>query len=467
MLTALTTLAVVTGCSGRAVDRPTGSPAPSAGSPAPGAPGAGDPYFPTYGNGGYDVASYDLLVRYDPRTDVLTGPATVAATATSALSRFQLDLAHLRASAVTVDGAPATHRADAAELVITPAAPIDAGRRFTVVVDYTGVPQPVGTDLLGQGGFRATADGGFALGQPESASSWFPVNDHPSDKARYTIAITVPAGLEALSNGVPRPRRTVDGWTTWTWTESTPMVSYLAFVAIGQFRITSGTHRGRPIVTAVPATLPVKGFAARSVARTAEIADYLETLFGPYPVDAYGAVVLDDERVRYALETQSRPVYGTVFFDKSPNLSVVAHELAHQWFGNSVSISRWRDIWLNEGFATYAEWLFSEHEGGASAQAKFDATYNGFDWSVPSGDPGVEQLFGPPVYQRGAMIVHALRRTIGDDDFFRLLKVWPEQHRNGNATTEDFIATAERVSGESLTTFAKTWIHGTTRPPRP
>jgi aminopeptidase N len=461
-------LALLAGCTQQPTSAPSASPPVSAPPEfRPGASGAGDPYFPTYGNGGYDVAGYDLKLRYDPGTDRLSGSATITATATTDLSSFNLDLAHLTASKVTVGGAAAQHRADGAELVVTPATGLTTGSTFTVVVDYAGVPKQVGTETLGQGGFLATADGAFALGQPESASTWFPVNDHPSDKATFSLAMTVPAGLEALSNGTPGPRSTADGLTTWTWSEAAPMASYLAFVVIGQYRVSTGTHRGKPLITAIPTSLPANGNAARSLARTGEIVDYLQTQFGPYPFDAYGGVVLDDERIRYALENQSRPVYGNTFFEDDVNLSVVVHELAHQWFGDSVTISRWKDIWLNEGFATYAEWLWTAHSGGPSVQAAFDATYAQFDWSTPSGDPGVKNLFGAAVYQRGAMIVHALRRTIGDEDFFRLLTTWTTEKRNANATTEEFIAVAERVSGESLTAFADTWIFGTTAPPKP
>jgi aminopeptidase N len=463
---------MVTGCT---PDAPTAPGAPATSGPAtsgpatfaPGAAGAGDPYFPTYGNGGYDVGSYDLKVRYDPAAKRLTGTATITATATAGLSRFNLDLAHLAASAVAVDGVAARQRADGDELVVTPATGIASGSRFTVVVDYAGVPTTIGGDVLGKGGFLSTVDGGIALGEPESASTWFPVNDHPSDKATFAVAVTVPDGVAAISNGVPGVRTTAAGWTTWTWSESSPMASYLTFVVIGRYRISSGSHRGKPMITAIPAALPAGGVAARSLARTGEIADYLATLFGPYPFDAYGGVVVDDARIRYALETQSRPVYGNTFFGSGVDPTVVVHEVAHQWFGDSVSISRWRDIWLNEGFATYAEWLWTAHAGGRSVQAAFDGTYDGFDWTTPTADPGPRKLFGAAVYRRGAMAVHALRRAIGDEDFFRLLRTWTTERRDGNGSTDDFLAVAQRVSGESLTAFAAAWLSGTKQPPRP
>ncbi len=450
----------------------TAEPEPSPSSAGPsfeaGAAGIGDPYFPTYGNGGYDVAGYDLDLRYDPAGGQLTGTATITATATQNLSRLNFDLANLAARNVTVDGTAARSTAEGNELVVTPATGIPDGRRFTVVVEYGGNPRAVTNEALGVGGWLRTRDGAFALGQPESASTWFPVNDHPADKATFALAMAVPDGVEAISNGVPGERTTADGWTTWRWAESSPMASYLATVVIGQYRVTSTTHAGKPMVIAIPESLPADGAAARSMARTGEVADFLATQFGPYPFDAYGGVVLDEPRVSYALETQSRPVYGNTFFAGGPNTGVVAHELAHQWFGDSVALERWRDIWLNEGFATYAEWLWEEHEGGGTVQQSFDRRYANFDWSQPPGRPGPQNLFGAAVYQRGAMTVHALRRAIGDEAFAGLLKSWPETRRNGNATTAQFIAAAEKAAGgRDLKPLFQAWLYGTTQPPRP
>ncbi|HEX5202143.1 MAG TPA: M1 family metallopeptidase [Actinoplanes sp.] len=443
-----------------------GHPAPAA-APAyrPGAAGAGDPYFPTYGNGGYDVSGYDLNVRYDPAAGKLTGTARITATATQDLSQFNLDLVHLAATKVAVDGAVATSRADGNELVIAPKSGLRRGKAFTVVVDYGGTPGQLSNKTLGDGGWlSAGAKGALALGQPESASTWFPVNDHPSDKATFSLAITVPDGLTALSIGVPGPRTSAAGWTTWRWTESSPLASYLSTVVIGKYRVTTTTHDGKPMVTAVPASLPADGPAATSMARTGEIADFLATKFGPYPFDSYGGIVIDDTRIRYALETQSRPTYGQGFFDGGPNPTVVAHELAHQWFGDSVALERWQDIWLNEGFATYAEWLWQEHEGTESVKQSFERTYAGFDWSQTPGNPGVAHLFGGAVYDRGGMTVYALRRKIGDQAFDKLLTTWTSAHRDGNVNTGDLISLAEKISGQDLGAFFQAWLYGQKAP---
>jgi aminopeptidase N len=456
---------LVAGCSASSAPTPAPTPAPSF---SAGADGAGDPYFPKYGNGGYDVGGYDLTLRYDPSAGRLEGTATITATATQDLSRFNLDLAGLSATAVTVDGAAATAAAQDAELVVTPAAGIPKGRGFTAVVTYGGTPAPIRNESLGTGGWlRDGDDGAIALGQPESASTWFPVNDHPSDKATFRLAMTVPDGVEAISNGIPGPKDTMDGWTTWRWTESSPMASYLATVVIGQYRITESTHAGRPMVIAIPESLPANGPAARSLARTGEITDFLETQFGPYPFDANGGVVVDEAEIRYALETQARPVYGNTFFLTGENTGVVAHELGHQWFGDSVALARWQDIWLNEGFATYAESLWSEHTGKETAQQIFDRGYATFNWSETPGDPTARRLFSNAVYQRGGMTVHALRKTLGDDAFFTLVKTWTAEHRDGNVTTDQFIEAASTAAGRDLSGFFTAWLTGTTQPPKP
>ncbi|MFG2057708.1 M1 family metallopeptidase [Micromonospora sp. NPDC048930] len=445
-------------------------PAPTASrSFGPGAAGAGDPYFPSYGNGGYDVAHYTLQVRYDPATDRLTGTTTVRATATANLTTFNLDLAGLTVRSVTVDGVKARHARTGNELVVTPATALTSGNGFVAEIRYDGVPAPLDNEVLGEGGWLHTSDGAIALGQPESASTWFPVNDHPSDKATYDVEITVPKGLTAVSNGVFKGRTPRGDWATWSWSEGAPMASYLSMVVIGKFRVTTRKHKGRPVFNAVTTKVP-GGPQDRSIGRTVEVADYLESVFGPYPFDAYGGVVVADDRIRYALETQSRPVYSSGFFRQGENTGVVAHELAHQWFGDSVSLTRWQDIWLNEGLATYAEWLWAEHTGSSTVQRTFEEKYaaaSGQVWRTPPGKPGVANLFGRSVYERGGMTVHALRVAVGDVAFFTILRTWAAEKKDGNATTAEFVALAERVSHKKLGKLFDAWLYGTERPAAP
>jgi hypothetical protein len=647
--------------------------------PTPGAPGIGDPYFPLDGNGGYDARHYLLDLRYDPATDVLAGTAVIRARATQNLSSFNLDLVGMTVRAIAVDGRPASWTRDEHELTVTPRKPLRRGHRFTVAVTYDGVPTLDEDPSLGASGWFASDDGATVAGQPHGGAHWFPVNEHPLDKARFTFVVTVPKGTEVVANGLPAGRRTHGGWTTWTWKARDPMASYLATVDIGKWQIDDRTEDGLRYIDAfdprlwdrpephsgsrmaisqaanttykrlvrtveVPdaggrftfwvhrdteqgwdfffveahtpgaddwTTLPdanghtaddvgfvcplslelhpflahyetdngdgtcapsgttgswnavsgesdgweqwaidlspyaggsvelslsyasddlvnlsgvelddiatptgsgstsfeddgdpfdgwtvagapegsapnendwVTGTAAdtppsageRTAAafeREPEIVTFLSDVFGPYPFETVGGIVDATPGIGFALETQTRPVYSRDFFGDEtgpPNTSVIVHELAHQWTGDSLALARWRDIWLNEGFATYAEWLWSEHEGQGTPQEIFDsvAQIPADDpfWQLAIGDPGPERLFDNAVYQRGAMTLEALRLRIGDATFFELVRRWVSEHAGGNVTTSQFIALAERLSGQDLGAFFDEWLYTPSRP---
>jgi hypothetical protein len=578
---------------------------------------------------------------------------------------------------VRVNGRDAAWTRDGAELTVTPQRGLRRGLPFLVRVEYDGVPEPVGEPQLGQSGFLHTDDGAVVIGEPDVAATWFPVNDHPLDKAPYTFRITVPEGLEAIANGELISTRTRDGRSTWVWNAREPMASYLATATIGEFDVnayeadgirywdaidpdlltrvaprtgerfllsqaadssykrlartisvpaegatlsfqvtrdtepgwdylfvearTAGTDdwttlpdrnghtsqdlgfcpyllnvhpflahyqtsSGDEVVTCEPTgttgewwaatgasdgyeewvvdlsayagqdvevsisyvsddliqnagvflddvvvstgagstsfeedgdpldgwTVPgppadspgndndwVTGTSADappplgeivrgSFARQPEIIAFLEERFGEYPFSAAGGIVDDSEDVGFALENQTRPIYGTVFFS-SPESgdSVVVHELAHQWFGDSVSVAAWQHIWLNEGFASYAEWLWSEHEGLATAQEIFDANYTQNPpefWELTIGDPGPERLFSGEVYVRGAMTLHQLRVTVGDEDFFTILRRWADRKEDANGTIAEFQRLAERISGQDLDDFFTAWLFTSARP---
>ena len=443
----------------------------AAGGPAPGAPGIGDPYYPDYGNGGYDVAHYDLDLRYQPRTDLLQGTATIRARATQHLSRFDLDFG-LKVSGVRVNGVPASFTATGEqELQITPATAIPEGAPMTVRVRYADKPSEV--RIHGFTSWVHTADGAVAANEPESAAWWFPSNDHPRDKATFAVSVQVPEGTQAISNGTLTSTTTRDGWTRYAWRSARPQATYLATLAIGEFDVSTGTADGRPVINAYSRGLPAEtGEAARaSLERTGEIVRFLEGYFGRYPFEAVGGYV-PNVTSSFALETQTRPFYSPKYFAKGPNTSVVVHELAHQWYGDSVSVHGWRDIWLNEGFATYAEWLWAQQQGEGTPQQFADQVYAAHPaddpfWTVAPGDPGPEHQFDDAVYDRGAMALQALRNTIGDRAFFALLKDWPRRHAHGNATVNQFVAYAEQVTGRQLADFFDTWLFRPAKPSAP
>jgi aminopeptidase N len=440
----------------------------AAAEPSPGAPGVGDPYYPDYGNGGYDVAHYDLRLRYQPKNDHLTGTATLLATATQDLSRFDLDFA-LKVQSVRVNGHKAHHRASGAhELVVTPAEPVAKGEKMTVVVRYRGTPSKV--KVNGFTSWHRTPDGGVAANEPEIAWWWYPSNDHPTDKATMDVSVAVPDGSQAISNGVLTSTTTRAGWTRFDWHSAKPKATYLATLAIGKFDIRTGkTDDGIPVINAYSKNLGPEASAARaSVQRTGEAIDFLQSKFGKYPFDAVGGYV-PDTTTHYAIETQTRPYYSPADFADGANVSVVVHELAHQWYGDCVSVHGWDDIWLNEGFATYAQWMWSEAQGEATAQELADYAYAAHPadddfWTIAPGDPGAANQFADAVYDRGAMAIQALRHRVGDRDFFRILKGWPKQHRYDDATVHQFEAYAEKVSGTSLAGLFETWLFEPTKP---
>jgi aminopeptidase N len=427
-----------------------------------GAPGAGDPYFPLAGNGGYDAKHYSLDIRYTPATKAFAGVTEIKARALTSLSSFNLDLRGFTVRSVSVDGKAAAFSRDGQELTVTPRRRLDRGDRFTVTVRYdgtTGQPEDNTGALYGWVSFD---DGAFVANEPEGASTWYPVNDTPNDKATYDFRITVPEGKTAVANGELVSRRTQKGWTTFVWKATDPMASYLSTASIGDYdlRFSRGPN-GLPIIDAIDRDLPPE--ATDGLARTSEIIDYFNGVFGRYPFTSAGAIIDDDEDAGYALETQTRPIYSG-----APDELTVAHELAHQWYGNSVSPELWKDIWLNEGFATYAEWLWEEHTGGTTAAAQFDTLYarpaTNPLWAFKVADPGAENLFVGAVYNRGAMTLQALREKIGDPAFFGTLKAWYLLHRNATAGTEDFIRLAELASHQELSPFFETWVYTTGKP---
>ncbi|MFF0015531.1 M1 family metallopeptidase [Streptomyces sp. NPDC005374] len=438
-----------------------------AAAPSPtGSSGVGDPYFPLSGNGGYHVGHYDLTLRYDPGSGHLDGKAVLTARATQRLGRFDLDFKGLTVTGLTVDHTKAGFRRDGQELVVTPKRALGKGERFTVTVTYQGKPGPV-TDPDGSpDGWIPTDDGAFVAGEPQGAMTWFPSNSHPTDKSSYDFTITVPKGHTAVANGVLLSERTAHAKTTFRWRQSEPMAAYLATATVGKFTVQQYTTRdGIRVYNAVDSREAAA--AAPVLKKLPSVLEWEAKLFGPYPFRAAGSIVDHAPNVGYALETQSRPVY-----DRAPDLSTLVHENAHQWFGDSVSLTSWKDIWLNEGFATYTEWLYAEQHGGDSAQKTFDDLYakpasDGL-WEFPPGDPGSgANIFGTPVYARGAMALHVLRTTVGDPAFFRILRAWAAEHRDGHGTTAQFERLAERVSGKKLDSLFQTWVYAPGKPNRP
>ena len=426
-----------------------------------------DPYVPGHGDHSFDVDHYELELDYDVESNQLRGRAVITATALEDLDRFELDLHHLRVSRVTVDGAPPakySHHKD--RLVVRPKATIAADDGFTVVVVYAGAPRPM-PGLDGDAGWEELTDGVIVASQPHGAPSWFPCNDRPSNKATYDLELTAPVGYVVVANGVLDGQRRRAGSVVWTYSESAPMATYLATVQIGRYE-TVETRGPVPIRTVFP--IGTGSTCVPAFERQDDMMDLFVRLFGAYPFASYTAVVTEDE-LEIPLEAQGLSVFGANFATQDwEHQRLIAHELAHQWFGNSVTLAHWRDIWLHEGFACYAEWLWSEETGGPTADEQAEEHWQRLD-QLPQdlvlGDPGPDLMFDDRVYKRGALLLHALRLTVGDESFFALLRTWTTRYGGASVATEEFVAVAAELCGASVGTLFDTWLRDVALPELP
>jgi len=445
--------------------------------PTPGAPGVGDVLYPTLGNGGYDVQHYALDLRYataEP-TAPLDGTVTITARATQSLSRFDLDFHGDGFEAVRVDGEAAAAEWDGDELVITPAEPIRRGAVFVVeVVHFRSTPTIPDPETFLGAPFFATPDGSAWAGQPAFAHYIFPSNDHPSDKAAFSFRIDVPDGTTAVANGVLAGRSSDSGRTIWSYEQPEPMATELAQVVVGAMTVIDRGRHGATIVRDVVPTRLADQLAPGLAGELAHL-DWLEAQLGPYPFESYGTLVVDTS-LGFALETQTLSLFDTAIIGlgEPTYAPIMVHELAHQWFGNSVAPAVWSDVWLNEGHATWYEGTFrlpldspellEQVRQGYALGDIFRALF-GPVGSPRSGNP--VDVFNPNVYFGGALTLFALRELVGDATFRDIERAWVRVYRGRTASTADFIALASRVAERDLTAFLNDWIYGTTTPAMP
>jgi aminopeptidase N len=450
--------------------------APAAAQFTPGSAGGGDAFYPSAGNGGYDVRNYTVKLDYEPQNEQLAGDVTISARATQDLSSFNLDLRGFNVGTVTVNGSASTFTRKGQELTITPASGLRRNRDFTARIVYSGHVNNVRDPDHARDGWIPTEDGAYVVNEPQGTPSWLPVNDSLKDFATWEFSVTVPKGRTVVANGLLVSKTDSGDGTTWRWRETSPMVSYLATVTNGFFEVRTRTlANGLPEFNAVdPQTrfygekTPRPEDAWANLAVQPEAVDFLSGLYGTYPFESVGGIVDWAPNVFFALETQTKPNY-----DVLPDELTIVHELAHQWFGDALVLDHWSDMWLNEGFATWSEWIWTERHGGQTAQARFNQLYavpedsdRGEDLWFPAPDalPGPADLFGTPVYDRGALTLQALRERVGDTTFFNILRTWYTENRYSNVTTEEFIATAERVSGKQLDRLFDVWLFQEGRP---
>ncbi len=419
-----------------------------------------DDYFPENGDLSYDVRSYDLTIDYKLESNQLDGRAVLEAVARTDINELSLDLRGLRVWKVNLDTVPvARFLTRHGKLIIRTKEVIEQGEVFRVWVRYSGRPKPIpdGGDEMG---WDELTDGVIVAGQTNGAPSWFPCNDRPANKASYRIAVTTASAYHVVANGTLVSRHRGASATTWVYEQREPMATYLATVQIGRY--VSRPTASSPVPTTAVLPERLLRYYDSAFGRQPEMLDFFVRRFGPYPFPAYTVVITEDE-LEIPLEAQGLSVFGSNFLsDDWDVVRLVAHELAHQWFGNSLTLTTWRDIWLHEGFACYCEWLWSEESGNRSADECAVEHWNRLAdgrQDVELADPGPDAMFEDWVYKRGALLLHSLRLTIGDDTFFELLREWVARNSHGSVTTEMFINLAEQVSERDLRSFFARWLN--------
>ncbi len=418
-----------------------------------------DPYLPGHGDARYRVDHYDLDLQYKVATNALEGRAELLVTAAEELPELVVDLHGLSVTSLRVTGASVarwTHRASRIRVRLRTAVP--EGTPLVVSISYRGQPRPMpGPD--GPAGWEELTDGVLVAAQPHGAPTWFPCNDWMADKATYRVAVRTDPGYRVVSNGVLTAERKVGRRVEWVHEQHRPMASYLATLQIGKYGLErQASAAGTSWVAGPPARMPAVRAAFADQPRMLE---RFSELFGPYPFDGYTAVVTEDP-LEIPLESQGLSTFGSNHLTRDWEVQrLVAHELAHQWFGNAVTARSLRDIWLHEGFACYAEWLWSEAAGRTTADEEAER-HHGILMRLPQDlvlvDPGAQRVFDDRVYKRGALTLHSLRRVVGDQTFFTLLRSWVDGHRFGTVTTADFEAAVLRVTGSSHQDLLHPWL---------
>jgi aminopeptidase N len=420
---------------------------------------AGDPYMPEIGNQGYDVAWYRLALILDPQRASLSGRVTITATTTAALSALSLDFVGFEIDTLAVNGVPANYQRQGKKLLVALPQPLAAAAPFQVQIAYhgrpAGKPSPYVPFVPALGLiYNPQANVLFAAAEPDGARNWFPCNDHPRDKASYRFELTVPQGLTAVANGVLVSASRSPQGDTFTWEHQQPIATAFVTVAVGPFeRVESASPAGVPLRSYV---LPKQAAAYRAqAAAIGEMVDWLGGMLGPYPFDEFGYVSAPG--LGASLETQTIVLLGTDEFDDS----TLVHEMAHQWFGDWVSLDSWGEIWRSEGFATYMAYLWSNRANPAGLESEMDTlaqSLQDYPASFPLNNPPPAEMFGAPSYYGGAVLAHQLRQTVGDAAFFAGLKLYFERYGGGSASDADFQAAMEETSGKSLDDFFAIWF---------
>lgn len=439
-----------------------------------------DPLYPDYGNPSLDVLAYGLDLAWDPETEELAGVATLLIRAVTDVSEITLDFSNqYTVDSVTVDGAPVTPEWAGSDLRV--AYELDADQRVTLVVSYRGTPKPVPmpsqrSDFAEGLGLRVTARGEvWTMQEPYGASTWYPVNDMPSDEAVYDIRVTVPEGLAGVASGTFLGQQTTrpsviwpgSATTTFHWRSNDPVAAYLTTLAIGEYTMISDESEDGIPLTYWLRTGRDEGLEP-AMRRSPELLAWLTERFGPYPFPSAGVVVVESTS---AMETQQMITFGGDLgwlTDEDTIAEVLLHEYAHHWFGDAVTPTDWTGLWLNEGWAMYCELLWVIDQGLAPEESVIA-------WALDS-DRRSRAAAGPPgrfdpdrfaennVYVGPALMLYAIHREIGDEAFFALGRDWVQQRRNTQVDRAEFTAFVNEHTGRDFTALIDAWLDSPTTP---
>lgn len=433
-----------------------------------------DSVYPTVGDPGVDSLHYGLALDWQPSTKTLTGEATLSFRAAASADSFQLDLIpELSVSAVTVNGSEVEFTHAGKDLVV--AAPVAQDETYSAEISYAGTPQPVAAPTsrsdIGNLGWHITDTGEtWTMQEPFGAYSWYPVNDQPADKAFYDFTLTVPSPMVGVANGELLSREDEGGVTTTTWSLDEPAASYLSTVAFGDYVMEEDTSdSGIPITYWIPTASPEAGEDLRALA---PLLTWAEERLGTYPFSTLGIVLVDSES---AMETQTMITLGNNSYIRSKE--IVLHELIHQWYGDQVTPTDWRDVWMNEGMTMYLQGVYEAEQEGRTVNAKmrewaeYEVSARAADG--PPGDYDPAEFGQSNIYYGPALMWHTLRRDIGNERFWALVREWPAAHDtgsaeggefNGSSDRDEYYAWVEDHTGEELSDFFDAWIMGAETP---
>jgi aminopeptidase N len=419
---------------------------------------AGDSYMPEIGNQGYDVQHYAIQITLDPSTYYLEATNTIdLVTTMDDLTQISLDFAGLEISNISVNGKTAAYFREGKKLYIDLPSPASTGEQMQISISYAGEPlQEISpyVPFVDHLGIQYTESMAYIVSEPDGARYWMPVNDHPLDKATYDFKITVPEAYVAVSNGHFVDEVSSDGQSTYTWKLDDPAASSMITIAVGDYvRVESTSPKG--VILRSYVTPGNQAAFEEMQPAIGEMIDWMGEQFGTYPFDEFGYVEVSD--IGASLETQTMVIMSQAsLLDEQ----VLAHEMAHMWFGDYVSLESWGDIWRNEGFATYVSFLWATRDNPQNMEVIRYKLAKNIEEN-PSGhalaNPPAEEMFGSDSYYKGALLVYDLRKEMGDDAFFKGLRNYFEQYGGGAASREEFTAVMEAAAGTDLVSITEQW----------